>query len=65
MSLKRVRRSQSIRGNPKCRNCGVEIKELCRQGKPVYSKKAGKRENKYYCGKCKADIFEGVKLRNE
>ena len=65
MPIVRVTRSQSLRGNPICRECGANIKELFRKGKAVYSKTSGKRGNRYYCGKCKSDIYEGVKLRNE
>jgi len=65
MTVKIVKRKQSIRGNPKCKLCEADIRELFNNGKPVYSKKSSSRGISYYCAKCKADLFGGVKLRED
>ena len=63
MSMRKVERIASIRGDAKCRQCGADIRELLRQGKAVYSEKSGKSKNRYLCAECKAELFGGVKLR--
>ncbi len=64
MTLKRVTRTRGMRGKPKCNVCGADIKELFIKGYAVYCKKSSRGVN-YYCAGCKADLFEGVKLRDE
>ncbi len=63
MVLMKVGIGQRIRGAPNCRNCGVNIRSLIRQGKTVYLNRAWKPKARYLCAKCKSDLFEGVKLR--
>ncbi len=65
MTLKRVTRTQGIRGKPKCNVCETDIKELLIKGYAIYCKKVSVGGTNYYCSECKADLFEGVKLREE
>lgn len=65
MAIKIIEKSNQIRGNPKCYHCGVDIRELFYKGEKVYSKSLGTTRSRYYCNKCKLDIFEGVKLRDD
>ena len=65
MAIKIIEKSKHIRGDPKCYQCGVDIRELFNKGEKVYSKSLGTMRSRYYCNKCKDDIFEGVKLRDD
>jgi len=61
--IKKVKGRQNIRGKPKCRGCGADIKKLFNEGKTVYANKSTK--TRYYCYKCKNEQFGGVKLRED
>jgi len=61
--IKKIKRKQNIRGKPKCRGCGADIRKLFNEGKTVYSNNSTKI--KYYCYKCKNEQFGGVRLREE
>ena len=59
--ISRITHKRSIRGNPKCRGCGADIRKLFRKGMVVYIKTTGK--TCFYCYNCKNDQYGGVRLR--
>ena len=61
--IKKIDRKQNIRGKPKCRGCGKDIRKLFNEGKTVYIKTSGK--TRYYRYNCKNEQFGGVRLREE
>jgi len=61
--IKKITGKQGIRGNPKCRGCGKDIRKLFNEGKTVYIKTTGR--TCYYCYNCKNEQFGGVRLRAE